>query len=307
MCQLALRPWGACTIRKFLLSSAVPELPELEVAKAKLRVSLAGRRITHITLTQFPCLKTSEPKLESLQNAHILSVTRLGQFLCFSTDNSLHLCIRLTPHGSMLFCSSDQAVTPEQLLCLRLDHGLDLRFVEPGFKNRTQVYLVTSPRRISPLAGLGPDPLTTEFTISYLRQALIYQDRPVKRLLTDQRTLAGIGNCYADEIIYEAKLSPIQNTAELRAEEAIRLYTAIKKVLNEAILNLKALDHLPSHKDRTFLRVYNRLGQPCLNCNFTIQRVRYAETSSYYCPGCQTGGKVLVDQMQPHPKDGQIF
>lgn len=285
----------------------MPELPELEAAKAKLRISLVGRRITNITLTQFPCLKTSKPKLETLQNVHVLSITRLGRFLCFSTDNKLHLCIRLVSQGSMLFCSSDQAITPEQLLCLRLDNGLDLRFVEPGFKNRTQVYLVTNPRQISLLAGLGPDPLATEFTISYLHQALMRRNRPIKRFLTDQRTLAGIGNCYADEIIYEARLSPVQKTTELKPEEAIRLYTAIKKVLNEAILKLKALDRLPDYKDRTFLRVYNRLDQPCLNCNFRIQRVRHAETSTYYCPGCQTGGKVLVDQIHPHSQNGTIF
>lgn len=285
-----------CTGRPFLLSSAVPELPELEAIKARLRLSLAGRRIAGVTLNQFSCLKTVEPKLEALKDNHFLGITRFGKFLCLSTDKKLYLCIHLMLDGGLYLGPSDRAITRNHLLCLHLDNAEDLRVTENSTKHRVSIHLVTDPKQVPWIAELGLDPQAPEFTLNHFRQALSRRNRSVKKFLTDQHSVGGIGNCYSDEILYEARLSPFQQTGNLKPEEVIRLYTAVKKVLSDAILHLKALDHLPDRSDRTFLRAHGRLGQPCPACGSEIRRVSYEESTMYYCPGCQTGGNILADR-----------
>jgi len=274
----------------------VPELPELEVTKARLRLALAGRLVEGVTLRQFACLKTVEPKLEALKDNHVLGITRYGKFLCIDTDRKLHLCVHLMRDGGLRLGPAGHPITRNHLFCLHLDNQEDLRVIENSTKHRVQVHLVADPKQVAWISELGLDPLGPEFTLGRFRQALARRNRTVRKFLTDQRAVAGIGNCYSDEILFEARLSPFQQTIELKPEQAIRLYTAVKKVLSDAILHLKALDHLPDRRDRTFLRVHGRLGQPCPVCDTEIKRVSYEESTMYYCPGCQTGGKILADR-----------
>jgi formamidopyrimidine-DNA glycosylase len=187
-------------------------------------------------------------------------------------------------------------VTRNHLLCLHLDKSEDLRVVENSTQHRVAVHLVTDPRQVAWIAELGLDPLGPEFTLGRFRQAAARRNRTVKKLLTDQRAIGGIGNCYSDEILFEARLSPFRTTVTLKVEEAIRLFTATRKVLTDAILQMKSLDHLPDRRDRTFLRVHGRVGQPCPVCANEIQRISYVDSTTYYCPGCQTGGEILADR-----------
>ncbi len=274
----------------------MPELPELEIVKDRLRLTLAGRRILGATLRHPATLKTVDPSLEALKEGHIRSISRLGKFLSLNTDSKLHLCVHLMLNGRLITIPSNQPMTRHHLLALHLDNKTDLRVAESGSKRRVAVHLVTDVQNVEWIAQLGLDPLGPQFTLSRLRSALKRRNRTVKRFLTDQRAVGGIGNCYSDEILFEARLSPFQQTGALKPEESIRLYMGVKKVLLDAILHLKTLDHLPDRRDRTFLRVHNRLDQPCPKCGDRVRRVSYKESTTYYCPGCQTGGRILADR-----------
>ncbi len=179
---------------------------------------------------------------------------------------------------------------------LHLDRDEDLRVIEDTTNHRLSVYLVTDPQQLDIVSRLGPDPLGPTFTLGCLRQALVRRSRTLKRFLTDQSAVAGIGNCFSDEILFEARLSPFALSTNIKPEETIRLYAATKKVLQDAILHLRALDRLPERKDRTFLRVHDRLDRPCPACSTPVKRVSYSESTLYYCPTCQTGGRELADR-----------
>ena len=274
----------------------MPELPELEVTKDRLRLALAGRRITGASLRHPALMRTVEPPLEALHESHIRSVSRLGKFLDIATDNGLHLCVHLMLNGRLIVVPAAKPATRDSLLVLGLDDATDLRIEESGTRRRVQAHLTRDPKTIAWIAEAGLDPLGPAFTVNRFRSGLGRRNRTVKRFLTDQRAIAGIGNAYSDETLFEARLSPFKNTGELKPEEAIRLFMAVKKVLHDAILHLKTLDHLPTRRDRTFLRVHDRLGQPCPVCGSEVRRVSYVESTTFYCPGCQTGGKVLADR-----------
>jgi len=179
---------------------------------------------------------------------------------------------------------------------LRLDRDEDLRVIEDTTHHRLSIYLVTDPREIDIVARLGPDPLSPDFTLAQLKRSLERRSRTLKRFLTDQSAIAGIGNCFSDEILFESRLSPFALSTAIKPEETIRLYTATKRVLQDAIVHLRALDRLPERKDRTFLRVHSRLDQPCPACSTPVKRVSYSESTLYYCPTCQTPGRELADR-----------
>ena len=228
----------------------MPELPELEVTKDRLRLALAGRVAAGATVRSPVVLKTVMPPLESLTGKHIRSVSRLGKVICIAFDGSAG--------------SSPPPPTTSSF-----------------------------PLSTSPLPSLT---LSAEFTLARFRQALGRRSRTLKRFLTDQSAIAGIGNCFSDEILFEARLSPFALSTTIRPEEAIRLYMATKKVLQDAILHLRALDRLPERKDRTFLRIHDRLDQPCPACATPVKRVSFQKSTLYYCPTCQTGGRELADR-----------
>jgi len=274
----------------------VPELPELEVTKDRLRLALAGRVVAGAVVRSPVALKTVTPPLEALVGRHIRSVSRLGKVICIGFDDKLHLCIHLMLSGRFAFGPTRAPLNRLHAFALHLDRDEDLRVIEDTTHHRLSINLVTDPRQVDIVARLGPDPLGPEFTLARLRQALGRRSRTLKRFLTDQSAIAGIGNCFSDEILFEAGLSPFAHSTAIKPEETIRLYTATKKVLQDAILHLRRLDRLPERKDRTFLRVHDRLEQPCPACATPVKRVSYQESTLYYCPTCQTPGRELADR-----------
>jgi formamidopyrimidine-DNA glycosylase len=307
----------------------VPELPELEVTKDRLRLALAGRVAAGATVRSPVALKTVTPPLESLAGRHIRSVSRLGKVICIAFEGSagtsplppttsslplspsplpsstsslplspspLCLCIHLMLSGRLAFGPTRAPLNRLHAFALRLDREEDLRVIEDSTQHRLSIYLVTDPKQVDIVARLGPDPLGPDFSLARLKQALARRSRTLKRFLTDQSAIAGIGNCFSDEILFEARLSPFALSTAIKPEETIRLYMATRKVLQDAVLHLRALDRLPERKDRTFLRVHDRLDQPCPACSTPVKRVSFQESTLYYCPTCQTGGRELADR-----------
>jgi len=278
------------------LAFRVPELPELEVIRSRLRLELAGRLITGTTLNHPALLRTVEPGLDTLHGRHVKGIDRHGKLLCINTDGPTRLCTHLMLNGRLGVMPTRQKMTRHHLLALHFDDGTDLRISESGSRRRVAAFVVTEPKQVPWIARAGLDPLGPGFTLKHFRAALDRRNRTAKRFLTDQHAVAGIGNAYSDEILFEARLSPFQQTRSLKPEQSIRLFAAVKKVLHDAILQLKKLDRLPERRDRTFLKVHNRLGRPCPVCGSEVKRVSYKESTTYYCPGCQTGGKELADR-----------
>jgi formamidopyrimidine-DNA glycosylase len=274
----------------------VPELPELEVTKDRLRLMLAGRAVAGAIVRSPVALKTVAPPLETLTGRHIRSVSRLGKVICIEVEGHLHLCIHLMLSGRFAFGPTRAPLNRLHALALHLDRNEDLRVIEESTRHRLSVYLVADPQQIDTVARLGPDPLGPGFTLARLRQTLTRRNRTLKKFLTDQTAVAGIGNCFSDEILFEARLSPFALSRAVEPEEAIRLFTATRKALQDAILRLRALDRLPERRDRTFLRVHDRLGQPCPVCSTPVKRVSYQESTLYYCSTCQTDGRELADR-----------
>jgi len=272
----------------------VPELPELEVLKARLRLALAGRVITDALLLRPQCLRAPRSELDSLKGAHLLGVTRHGRFLSFDTDRRLHLCLLLARSGRLELVPSARPAAPGLIFILRLAEQ-DVRLADNSAGEHVQVHLVADPKKIPWIAELGLDPQSPDFTLARFRRTLQRHRRPVRKLLTDPRAVPGIGSRCADEILFTARLSPLALTSELKPEAVIRLYTSTKKVLADAIVGLKSGG--PDAAPATM--VHGRLGQSCLACGAQVRRVRRDGFSMHYCPDCQTGGEILADDTPP--------
>jgi formamidopyrimidine-DNA glycosylase len=183
-------------------------------------------------------------------------------------------------------------------LRVRLDDGSGFDLTEAGTQRKLAVYVVNDPMSIPMVATLGPDPLTDEFDQSALAGLLAKAGRAqLKGVLKDQRTIAGIGNAYSDEILHAAKLSPFKPSNSLTDAEVSTLFAAIKDELADAIKRADGLaaKDLKGEK-KSGLRVHGRKGEKCDVCGDTIAEVSFADSSLQYCPTCQTGGKKLADR-----------
>jgi len=183
-------------------------------------------------------------------------------------------------------------------LRVRLDDGSGFDLTEAGTQRKLAVYVVADPMSIPMVATLGPDPLAEEFDQDLLAGLLAKAGRAqLKGVLKDQRTIAGIGNAYSDEILHAAKLSPFKPSNSLTEAEIGTLFTAIKDELADAIKRADGLaaKDLKGEK-KSGLRVHGRKGEKCEVCGDTIAEVSFADSSLQYCPTCQTGGKKLADR-----------
>jgi formamidopyrimidine-DNA glycosylase len=279
----------------------VPELPELEVIRTRLAAEVVGRSVTRAELRHPACLKTVKPALDDLAGRKLAAVSRRGKFTVLESGRwdlgvGVCLCVHLMLDGAFALLPSSRKPTKNHLLLLGLDDGRDLRVTESGTKHRAAVYVARRPEDVPQIAASGLDPLSPGFTLERFRAALDRKSQTLGSFLTDGRLIAGIGNCYSDEILHVARLSPFALTGRLAEVESSRLFDAVGTVLRDAVARLSGLDHLPDRRDRTFLRVHGRKDKPCPACGDTVRWVSYAESNTYYCPTCQTGGRPLADR-----------
>jgi formamidopyrimidine-DNA glycosylase len=169
---------------------------------------------------------------------------------------------------------------------------------EAGSKRRASLLVMTGEAGLRSLDPGGLEIFTSD--LNSFRDALIAENRTLKRALTDPRVLSGIGNSYSDEILHAAQLSPITHTHKLKPEEWDRLYTATRSTLQTWIDRLRKEAETGFPEGVTAFRkgmaVHGRYGEPCPKCGNSIQRIRYADNETNYCAHCQTGGKVLADR-----------
>jgi len=273
-------------------------MPEVDALASFLRERLVGRVIAELEVASISVLKTFDPPLTGYAGLAVTGVDRFGKFLDIDVDG-LHLVFHLAKAGWIRW-SDRLADTRLRLgngpiaMRVRLAGGAGFDLTEAGTRKGLAVYAVRDPQDVPGIAGLGPDPLADGFTIAPMLEGRRMQ---IKRLLRDQKVVAGIGNAYSDEILHAAKLSPFALASELDEGEIERLDDAIQSVLTEALSEAhgKAASELKDNK-RTRMRVHGRAGEPCPVCGDTVAEVVFADSSVQYCPTCQTGGKSLKDR-----------
>jgi len=268
----------------------VPELPEVEAWVRELDPLVSAFPIERAGPAHVATLKTIDPPLSSLDGRRLAGARRRGKHLLFPTeDGELVLRVHLMTAGRLRYVAPGGKGPKTPMFRLRFVGGCELVLTEAGKKKRAGVWLSTPDQVEADLAHLGPDAL--ELDEAGLTEILSGERRQLHPLLRDQRVIAGIGRAHANEILNRARLSPFKLSSELDEKETVRLAAAIHEDLERA-LELREREK----DDRDVYRVHNRLGEPCPTCGTPIARVDYEEHTVYYCPNCQTGGRVLKDR-----------
>ena len=284
----------------------MPELPFLEILAENLAAGVSGRRIESIQIRQPALLQTAAPAPESFTGEFLSLPARKGKYLILECESRRAIVLHLMRLGRIHLvapsggarrrapASGAKSVSARVLL----DDGAELRLVEHGTEKRARLWLADDVERLPEIAAVGPDPTRGELDPAAFRAALGGAARQLKTFLTDPRMIAGIGNGLADEIAYEARLSPFQRTAQISEEEADRLYAAIARVLERQIdlLRASAAGEIPQREPREHYEVHDHAGRACRRCGDVIARISYADHETFYCPGCQTGGVPLKDR-----------
>jgi formamidopyrimidine-DNA glycosylase len=268
----------------------VPELPEVEAWVRELDPLVSASPIERAGPAHVATLKTATPPLAMLEGRRLEGARRRGKHLLFPTeDGELVLRVHLMTAGRLRYLRPGDKGPKTPMFRLHFSGGGELVLTEAGKKKRAGVWLTTSDQAEAALAHLGPDALDVD--AERLGEILDRERRQLHPLLRDQRAIAGIGRAHANEILLRARLSPFKASTELTPEEVERLAAAIRDDLERA-LELRER----GKGDRDVYRIHDRLGEPCPQCGTPIARVDYEEHTVYYCPRCQTGGRVLKDR-----------
>jgi formamidopyrimidine-DNA glycosylase len=268
----------------------LPELPEVEAWVRELDPLVSASPIERAGPAHIATLKTADPPLSELAGERLAGSRRRGKNLLFPTeDGELVLRVHLMSAGRLRYLAPGTKGPKTPMFRLLFSDGGELVLTEAGKKKRAGVWLVTPAQLNLDLEHLGPDALELDATM--LEEILGRERRQLHPLLRDQRAIAGIGRAHANEILLRARLSPFKASTELSAEEVERLGTALHDDLERA-LELRER----GKGDKDVYLIHNKLGEPCPQCGTPIARVDFEEHTIYYCPSCQTGGRLLKDR-----------
>jgi formamidopyrimidine-DNA glycosylase len=273
----------------------LPELPEVESTARSLRPRLVGRRVTAVGGVDWPRMlpNTTEAELQAcLVGARIVAVDRRGKYLLVEFEAETWVSFHRKMSGNLLMDAATQPLERHTHLVIRFDDDNELRFVDARKFGR--VYLFRSNVELQDFlsARLGPDSLN-ELDPAILATKLRGRKGRIKPLLLDQAFLAGVGNLYADEALWQARLHPLRTADSLSKTEVKRLAQAIKEVLvlgierrGTTFSTYRDSDGTPG-ENQDHLNVYGREGLPCPRCGSTIRRILIGQRSSHFCPRCQ--------------------
>ncbi len=282
----------------------MPELPDVEDYLRALRVRILGQPLQKARITSFSLLKTYDPPVSAIEGQTVTGLSRLGKRLVFSFGDpdpveQVHAVLHLMIAGRLAWKDEPGAPIPRKIGHAAFDFPTGtLLLREASTKKRASLSLVRGDEALAEHDRGGLDPLTIDRAT--FRKALTATNRTLKRALTDPRQLSGIGNAFSDEILLRAHLSPVTTTSRLDDDEWRRLHEATRDVLAEWVDRLAEATGEGFPEKVTAFRpefgAHGRFGEPCPQCGTTIQRIRYADNETNYCPRCQTGGKVLADR-----------
>jgi formamidopyrimidine-DNA glycosylase len=268
----------------------MPELPEMEAWRRALNDPVSAFPIVKAGPAHIATLKTFDPPLSALEGRRLAGVERRAKRLLFPTDDGeLVVLVHLMTAGRLKYLQFGEKGPKTPAFQLVFEGGSRLVLTEAGAKKRAGVWLLTPEEAEQELAHLGPEALG----IGAERLAQICEDesRRLHSMLRDQRVIAGIGRAWANEILHHAQLSPYELTRDVTPEQIARLAEAIDAELTRGL----ELRERGANDKKTY-RVHNHLGEPCYVCGTPIARVDFEEHTIYYCPECQTGGRILKDR-----------
>lgn len=270
----------------------MPELPEVETIRASLEPLITGKKITGVDVVLLKALRGLVPEIMTgaVVGKVIEAVERRGKYLILRLSNNMRIVFHLRMTGRLVFSDADEPPAKYTTMVLDLEGGKQLRFEDTRKFGTVDLVDEDSPHT---MRDLGPEPLASNWLPSHLSEASKGRHIPIKGFLLDQTVVAGLGNIYADEALFRAKINPNTPVDVIQSEEWKRLHQAIREVLSESIIYrgttkrdyVDGRGHAGAFQNQ--LRVYGRTSQPCLICGALILRGRIAGRSSHFCPICQ--------------------
>jgi formamidopyrimidine-DNA glycosylase len=276
----------------------MPELPDILAYVDALEARIVGQPVERIRLASPFLLRTVDPPIAAVEGRSVCQLRRIGKRIAIGVEGDLWLVLHLMIAGRLHWRERGAKIGGRQSLAAFDFPNGSLVLTEAGAKHRASLHLFRGAAGLESIDPGGIDVFAAD--LEGFRQALTAENRTLKRALTDPRIVSGIGNAYSDEILHAAQLSPIALTQKLKPEEWQRLFPATRETLQLWIDRLRAQTNAGFPEKVTAFRpemaVHGRYGKPCPRCGDLVQRIRYADNETNYCPRCQTGGKLLADR-----------
>jgi formamidopyrimidine-DNA glycosylase len=276
----------------------VPELPEVTAYIRALEPRILGRVLETVRIRTPSLLRTFDPRVSELEGRHLTEVRRVGKRIVFELDGEFFAVIHLMISGRLRWTEKGTPIPKKRGHAAFDFTSGTLLLTEASTHKRASLHVVRGEEALAALDPGGIEPLDADYPD--FRDAMLRENRTLKRALTDPRILSGIGNAHSDEILLDARLSPVRRIRQLDEEELQRLFESTRRSLEEWVERLRAEfgDEFPK-KITAFheaMMAHGKFGQPCPQCGTSIQRIVYGERETNYCPNCQTGGKLLKDR-----------
>jgi formamidopyrimidine-DNA glycosylase len=276
----------------------VPELPDIVVYIEALERRILNQTLEQVRIASPFLLRTVSPAVASAEGKRVRELRRLGKRICIGLEDDLWLVLHLMIAGRLHWKKRGAKVSPPRGLAAFDFADGTLLWTEAGSQKRASLHVVAGEEGLNTLDPGGLEVLETD--LAHFARVLTSSNHTLKRSLTDPRLFSGIGNAYSDEILWEAKLSPLGLTQKLKPEEIERLFKAVRHSLTEWTDRLRQESGTTFPEKVTAFResmaVHGKYRAACPRCSTKVQRIRYAANETNYCPTCQTGGRLLADR-----------
>jgi formamidopyrimidine-DNA glycosylase len=276
----------------------MPELPDITVYVEALARRIAGETLERVRIQAPFLLRTFDPPIEAVLGKTVREIRRVGKRIAVGLDDDLWIVLHLMIAGRLAWKPRGAKLGGKIALAAFDFPTGSLVLTEAGTKRRASLHVLRGEGALRTQDPGGLEPLSATF--EQFETVLRVQNHTLKRSLTDPRLFSGIGNAYSDEILHRARLSPLALSQKLTRTDAQRLYTATREVLLEWVERLRAEtgDGFPEKVTafRPGMVVHGRFGEPCPVCGAPVQRIRYADNETNYCPRCQTESRILADR-----------
>ena len=276
----------------------MPELPDIVVYLEALERRILGQPLERVRIVSPFVLRSVDPPIAAAEGRRVVGLRRLGKRIVWVLEDDLFLVVHLMIAGRLRWKPAGTK-PPGRIGLAAFDFPSGtLLLTETGSKRRASLLLVRGEAALAGLNRGGLEPLG--ISLAAFRERLVSESHTLKRALTDPRLFSGIGNAYSDEILHRARLSPLALTRKLDDAAVERLFTATRSTLVEWTDRLRdeAGEGFPESVTafREGMAVHGRFREPCPVCGTPVQRIRYADNETDYCPTCQTGGRLLADR-----------
>ena len=276
----------------------MPELPDITIYIEALEKRVLDKPLERTRLSNPFLLRTASPSLNQLTGRKVIELRRIGKRIAFGFEEDLWLVLHLMIAGRLHWRDPSVRLAGRHVAAQFDFPNGSLWLTEAGSKKRASLHVLqgeSALRQVNPggleVMGCGLEPFS---------EALTRENHTLKRALTDRRLVSGIGNAYSDEILHAARLSPIALTQKLSVEQIQGLHRVVQKILGDWIVLLRQQtgEGFPEKVTafRPEMAVHGKFAQPCPVCGAKVQRIRYADNETNYCPGCQTRGRLLADR-----------